>query len=559
MLHSTSTPPVGSAKGHSRPNHRRTALWRRRNFSLGVAILSCFVFVATIEFSREFTLKGEEKGREEVDIHVFRDTKPLKMEGDIASELVEGVDRFLLGELEKSVERRADFWELDVTSSNAYQASVQENRERLARILGMRDPRVPFESLELCETTSRSARVATSDHYDVFAVRWPVVGDMFAEGLYVVPKKSEGGDGATSASLADVVVLPDADQPPEMLLGLIEGIPPESQYARRLAESGCRLLIPTLIDRTIEARNGRAQVTSREFLYRSAFELGRHLVGYEVQKVMAAVDWFQIDQIHQGEDRPIGVWGWGEGGMLAYYAAAVDPRIDAAGVSGYFGPRESIWQQPLDRNVFGLLERFGDAELALLVAPRPLVVEVCRVPELELPGNGGAPAVLKTPDPEIVRAELKRAEDRLSKVLFAAGITAYFSPDEHGVEGRGTYGTEEALAGFLDQLGKIELGESRESNLEVLWESFDLEGRQQRQFHEIDRHNQALLVESPYVRQEFMQRLETGSLEDFEQSVEWYRDYFREEVIGHFPESRLPPTCALGERTRKNFGRVMKW
>ncbi len=40
------------------------------------------------------------------------------------------------------------------------------------------------------------------------------------------------------------------------------------------------------------------------------------------------------------------------------YASALDTRIDACCVSGYFGPREKIWEQPLDRNVFGLLEEF---------------------------------------------------------------------------------------------------------------------------------------------------------------------------------------------------------
>ena len=37
---------------------------------------------------------------------------------------------------------------------------------------------------------------------------------------------------------------------------------------------------------------------------------------------------------------------------------------------------------------------------------------------------------------------------------------------------------------------------------------FSPEQRQRRQFHEIDRHNQWLLTESPYVRQAFMARLE---------------------------------------------------
>ena len=36
-------------------------------------------------------------------------------------------------------------------------------------------------------------------------------------------------------------------------------------------------------------------------------------------------------------------------------------------MSCYFGNRNHIWEQPIDRNVFGLLEQFGDAELATIV------------------------------------------------------------------------------------------------------------------------------------------------------------------------------------------------
>ena len=63
--------------------------------------------------------------------------------------------------------------------------------------------------------------------------------------------------------------------------------------------------------------------------------------------------------------------------MIALYAAALDPRIEAVCVSGFFGDRSDVWRQPVDRNVFGLLEQFGDAEVASLIAPRMLVVEAC--------------------------------------------------------------------------------------------------------------------------------------------------------------------------------------
>ena len=70
----------------------------------------------------------------------------------------------------------------------------------------------------------------------------------------------------------------------------------------------------------------RAVLTNREYVHRSAYELGRHLIGYELQKVFAAVDSFSVSD--DPDDAKIGVAGWGEGGMLDLYAADLNTRID---------------------------------------------------------------------------------------------------------------------------------------------------------------------------------------------------------------------------------------
>jgi hypothetical protein len=49
-------------------------------------------------------------------------------------------------------------------------------------------------------------------------------------------------------------------------------------------------------------------------------------------------------------------------------------------VSGYFEDRNRLWEEPIDRNVFGLLEQFGDAELASMISPRRLIIEAAAVP-----------------------------------------------------------------------------------------------------------------------------------------------------------------------------------
>ena len=43
------------------------------------------------------------------------------------------------------------------------------------------------------------------------------------------------------------------------------------------------------------------KISDREILYRSAFEMGRHIIGYEVQKVLAGVDWFSKDAAAKSE------------------------------------------------------------------------------------------------------------------------------------------------------------------------------------------------------------------------------------------------------------------
>src|SRR5262249_700770 len=118
--------------------------------------------------------------------------------------------------------------------------------------------------------------------------------------------------------------------------------------------------------------------------------------------------------------RPIGIVGYGEGGLLAFYSAAIDTRIDAAMVSGYFQAREELWREPIYRNVFGLLREFGDAEIASLILPRPFSLDCCKALEIagppQTPGRGGAaPGVITMPTLESIQSEWKRLEQNFPR------------------------------------------------------------------------------------------------------------------------------------------------
>jgi dienelactone hydrolase len=485
-------------------------------------------------------------------------TQPLTLEGDLSARMVEGIDRFLMREIDRSVQSRQRFWHRDFSSADAYNKSVQANRDHLARMIGAVEPRSRVSALEYVSTTDDLSLVADASAYRVYAVRWPVFDDLSGEGLLLQPK----GD-----VLARVVAIPDADQTPEMLAGLAPGLPRESQFARRLAENGCQVIVPALISRA-DTYSGNPLLhrftnqPHREWIYRQAFEMGRHIIGYEAQKVFAALDWF-VDQdstatLTAGQSaRRIGVMGYGEGGLIALYAAALDTRVDVAVVSGYFGPRERVWEEPIYRNVFGLLDEFGDAEIASLVAPRNLLVEYSEVPKVDGPPKpregraGAAPGKLTTPDLAAVQKEANRAGDFFpSSLRFPLEFI-------HGDGGRTVNaGSERALSAFLKSL-KVShsLQPDAPAGASDQRKHFTPDDRQRRQVQEMVNHTQRLLRLSEHVRDDFFwHKIKAVPTNNWAGAMQEFKSNLWDEVIGRFPRASEP----IQPRTRKILERP-KW
>ena len=111
-----------------------------------------------------------------------------------------------------------------------------------------------------------------------------------------------------------------------------------------------------------------------------------------------------------------------------------------------------------------------------------------------------------------------------------------------GPSGNGPFGTDEALRKLLAELDR-DAKLSRDSDLPrgtAVTNAVDVKARQQRQLHELDRHNQQLLVESADVRRKFMKNLDVSSMDAFMKTVEPYRELFATDVIGRFDLALLP-------------------
>ena len=461
-------------------------------------------------------------------------TEELTWDGDLAAKLVDQADAFLLRELDASIERRAAFWQRDASNLRAYESSIHANRQRLAYQLGARDARPTSPRVELLVSPSNvkrnllqpaqiETRIGHGEGYDVLAVQFRAFEEVECVALLLQP--------TTRVPVADVIAVPHCDTLPEQLAGLVEGVDVASQFARRLAESGCRVVVPLRINCQRGQFDWGARpapsITNREMLYRSAFEVGRGLVAYEVEMLHAITDYLQASST---QGRPVGIFGWGEGGLLALYAGALDTRIRSVGVSGYFDSRQQLWQEPLDRNICGLLREFGDAELASLIAPRSLVVEAAAGPVESHSGEGGgAPATLTSPPLPRVQAEIARA-----RTLIGLGDDVAPTLVISGDEGQGPYGTDPALQAFLQRLHPEARLSDSDAQPQLLDEQFSFAPAVREQMRNYDRHTQLVLLRSPNVRRDYMQQLDTSSAEAYQQTSAAYRERFYDEVIGRY-------------------------
>ena len=475
-------------------------------------------------------------------------TRPLEMTGDLSVENLVRIDRFLERAIDEAVGEREQRWQRDYSSREAYAKSVRLNRHRLRQKIGAVDPRKPPNDLQLVATLNRPALVAESEQVKVYAVRWSALAGVDGEGLLIEP---------ATMPRAIVIAVPDADWTPEMVAGLDAHAPRAAGFGRRLAEAGCRVLVPTLIDRNTRwSGNPRVRMlnqTHREFIYRQAFFMGRHLVGYEVQKVQAAVDYFQARP--DSRQWPIGVAGYGEGGLVAFYAAAIDDRIDATLVSGYFQPRESMHSEPVYRNVYGLLREFGDSDIASLIAPRKLIVEASRAPAAPDPPpqikglNFAAYGKLSTPAFESVVDEFARAQQHYRRLHVADN--SCLIPGEKGSDAPMS---EAALRSFADALGARPLKAVSAQQLRDRRGNFDPLPRQRRQFDQLIAHTQQIVKRSPLRRAEFWSAAESTTVARWQQTSQRYRQVLWDEVIGRLPAASLP----ANPRTRQIY-RTSRW
>lgn len=267
----------------------------------------------------------------------------MELEDYFRAQLVDGYE-----------ERSKALWRRDYSSEAAYLESVSNRREAWRQLLAPPELSAQGEA-QVKESLIHGGRWITV----------PLDEHLTAQGALVVP------DGATKL----VVFVHGLGSTPERVFGVDDERGTYDAVGRKLVEAGYAVLAPmNLIG--IPARNRAQQLCRLAGTTMEGLEFARF------QCLLQAV-WQLAPELDQ---TGYALTGMSWGGLATQYWAPLDERVVVAGSLGFFNDRcnkmvvqdtrYGTFYDTGEEHAFipGLLQGFGDADLASLICPRPFYV-----------------------------------------------------------------------------------------------------------------------------------------------------------------------------------------
>jgi hypothetical protein len=260
----------------------------------------------------------------------------------------------------ESEARRGSKWNRDFTSVDRYLASVEPHRKRFIELMGGFPP-------EKTPLKPRREVIGAGDLYRTERVWLEAVPGVEVYGVLLTPKRP----GRHPA----LICQHGMGGSPAMTAGLTERDDYLRRFGAQAAERGYVVFAPYLV-------NDAAQ---RSRLHRKAISVGTTLQILEQWKIVRVTDF--LASLSEVDATRIGMYGISWGGRMTLYASAIDPRLAAAAVSGYFNQTtkkqfqfstySTAYIDTSEEYAFfqSFINEFSDADLASLVAPRPLFIE----------------------------------------------------------------------------------------------------------------------------------------------------------------------------------------
>ena len=299
----------------------------------------------------------------------------------ILDEQYHQMDRYFDQQIAKAAQIRAQYWNrLDFSSGPNFDRSADAYRRDWAKFLDVPDPAgAPLNV--------KRVKVREFDAHTAYRVWFDTVPGVQAYGILLVPKKPSGPKPA-------LICVHGHQGTPEIVAGFLSDEVLKGNIYRVFGRTAVLrndvVWCPMILGYYAEERQPHEgpQAQGRDLLHKKALLTSRTLMGLEVAKLRRAVDF--LTTLPEVDAQRIGIYGLSKGGHYTLYTAGLEKRLRAVVVSGWFnnrttkltGSKSDALPTPFLTRVHrseyylpDLLDRFGDAELAWMIAPRPLMIE----------------------------------------------------------------------------------------------------------------------------------------------------------------------------------------
>lgn len=262
----------------------------------------------------------------------------------------------LLNDLRRSSEVKRDNW------ANEIRTQPDQFRERVRGMLGW-----PLTERNMRNCQCKMSYVAQDDYGTIYRMQLEIQPQLWMYGVLFIK------DMDTPRPL--VIAQHGGLGTPEMCSGFFDS-ENYNNMTRRILSKDVNVFCPQLF-LWDPKRFGSWELVRNS--YNNALRpLGSSIAAIELDGLTKFVDWLSC-QPYVDENR-IGMIGLSYGGFYTLYMAALDQRIKAALCSCYFNNK--LRYNSTDWTWDGSSNMFGDAEIAALISPRKLWIQVADNDEL---------------------------------------------------------------------------------------------------------------------------------------------------------------------------------
>lgn len=286
--------------------------------------------------------------------------EPVSVSDPFRTEQAKELDRYIRS-LATDKSRLDSVFHPDFSSARGFVSSAAALRKRFAESIGYPPPSGP-----MTEAPSFT-KMGEDDLGTYFRAVIPILPDVHAEGIYIVPKGLRG-----KAPL--IISMHGGGGSPE--IALFNGGSNYHDMVRGAVRRGYVVFAPQhLFSAPGFPGDIRNKIDDRLRL------VGTSLTAVEIAKITRSID--VLVKRPEVDAHRIGMVGLSYGGYYALVTPALEPRIKVAVSSCYFGVQEYRYAQddlsiPSD---FRFMDRFSllrDSELVALICPRPLLIQAGR-------------------------------------------------------------------------------------------------------------------------------------------------------------------------------------